>query len=266
MKLYSNELSHHGIKGQKWGVRRYQNSDGSLTNAGQKRYGISGAIAKKVAAGVAIAGAAALTTYALANPRTRQALLDKMKEVSPKVKDFVKENGKKAVKSLGDSAKKAGKAMSDAAMVSVGTVAIAKLGNKLATDDNSSQAVKDRNRILLDTATAGINSITNANSKSGSNNSKNNGQSSGNNIGAEITNLIGSPSNRGIDKSSSAYQNLFKDSSGNQRDSDTRATIKSLASAGYDIEQIQKYLDSMHHSGLILTPVDIGQLYVASLL
>ena len=257
--MNTNYLYHHGIKGQKWGVRRYQNKDGSLTNAGQKRYGTSGSIAKKVAAGIAIAGAAALTTYALANPRTRQALLDKMKEVSPKVKDFVTENGKKAVKSLGDSAKKAGKAMTDAAMVSVGTVAIAKLGNKLATDDNASQTVKDRNRILLDTATAGINSITNANSK-------NNGRSSGNNVGAEITNLIGSPSNRGIDKSSSAYQNLFKDSSGNQRDSDTRATIKSLASAGYDIEQIQKYLDSMHHSGLILTPVDIGKLYIASLL
>lgn len=275
--MYTNYLYHHGIKGQKWGVRRYQNSDGSLTNAGRKRYDDGGkgsnkrhidkkGIAKKVAAGVAIAGTAALTAYALSNPRIREALLDKMKEVSPKVKDFVTENGKKAVKSLGDSAKKAGKAMSDAAMMSAGTIAIVKLGDKLATDDNASQAIKDRNQILLDTATAGIKSVTNANSKSGSNNSSNNGNSSGNNVGAEITNLIGSPSNRGIDKSSSAYQNLFKDSSGNQRDSDTRATIKSLASAGYDIDQIQKYLDSMHHSGLILTPVDIGQLYIASLL
>lgn len=32
------ELYHHGIKGQKWGVRRYQNKDGSLTPAGAKRY------------------------------------------------------------------------------------------------------------------------------------------------------------------------------------------------------------------------------------
>ena len=32
------ELYHHGIKGQRWGVRRYQNADGSLTAAGQKRY------------------------------------------------------------------------------------------------------------------------------------------------------------------------------------------------------------------------------------
>ncbi len=33
-----NELAHHGIKGQKWGVRRYQTIDGSLTPAGKLRY------------------------------------------------------------------------------------------------------------------------------------------------------------------------------------------------------------------------------------
>lgn len=32
-------LAHHGIKGQKWGVRRFQNSDGSYTSAGKNRYG-----------------------------------------------------------------------------------------------------------------------------------------------------------------------------------------------------------------------------------
>ena len=38
---YHNEnayLEHHGIKGQKWGIRRYQNPDGTLTDAGKKRY------------------------------------------------------------------------------------------------------------------------------------------------------------------------------------------------------------------------------------
>lgn len=36
--IQSKELAHHGIKGMKWGVRKYQNKDGSLTPAGKKRY------------------------------------------------------------------------------------------------------------------------------------------------------------------------------------------------------------------------------------
>ena len=35
-----NELMHYGVKGQKWGVRRYQNKDWSLTVAGKKKYSI----------------------------------------------------------------------------------------------------------------------------------------------------------------------------------------------------------------------------------
>ena len=45
-----NELYHHGILGMKWGVRRFQNTDGSLTNTGKKRYSAKDAM--QIAKGV----------------------------------------------------------------------------------------------------------------------------------------------------------------------------------------------------------------------
>lgn len=35
--LYHDSLFHYGVKGQKWGIRRYQNEDGSLTSDGKRR-------------------------------------------------------------------------------------------------------------------------------------------------------------------------------------------------------------------------------------
>lgn len=37
-KMSEFYLAHHGIKGQRWGIRRFQNEDGSLTNKGKARY------------------------------------------------------------------------------------------------------------------------------------------------------------------------------------------------------------------------------------
>ena len=39
MYAIDNELYHHGVKGMKWGVRRYRNYDGSYTKRGLERYG-----------------------------------------------------------------------------------------------------------------------------------------------------------------------------------------------------------------------------------
>ena len=71
-------LYHHGIKGQKWGVRRFQNPDGTWTNAGKERYGDSDGEAREasktssgtkkkvaigVATGAAIVAGTVLTAY-----------------------------------------------------------------------------------------------------------------------------------------------------------------------------------------------------------
>lgn len=62
------EIYHHGIKGQKWGVRRYQYADGSLTPAGQKRYNHSNtsSMADRVSRMMSTK-----VTYAINNARTQ---------------------------------------------------------------------------------------------------------------------------------------------------------------------------------------------------
>ncbi len=48
--IYGDELYHHGIKGQKWGIRRYQNPDGTLTEEGRKHLGYGERVAIRKAA------------------------------------------------------------------------------------------------------------------------------------------------------------------------------------------------------------------------
>jgi hypothetical protein len=64
-------LAHHGIKGQKWGVRRWQNEDGTLTEEGKRKYGTvenfnKAQKRKKIARGVAIGAGATVGTAAIA--------------------------------------------------------------------------------------------------------------------------------------------------------------------------------------------------------
>lgn len=49
---YSTELYHHGVKGMKWGVRNYQNPDGTLTAEGRARYNIGGNLVRNASNGV----------------------------------------------------------------------------------------------------------------------------------------------------------------------------------------------------------------------
>lgn len=81
--MENSELTHHGIKGQRWGVRRYRNTDGSLTEAGKKRYNPDNnadepSRAKKIAKTVGAAALGIGVSYAgakfAASPTAREAV------------------------------------------------------------------------------------------------------------------------------------------------------------------------------------------------
>lgn len=72
--MVSNVLNHHGIKGMHWGVRRYQNPDGTWTSAGRKRYYEKDTLTAKTKSGE--------TIYAY---RTRPKGISKVLQVNKKV-------------------------------------------------------------------------------------------------------------------------------------------------------------------------------------
>ena len=65
---YSDELYHHGIKGQRWGIRRYQNEDGTLTTAGKLRYGAQ-KVGEVFARGAKSVGNSIVTSYKRKHPK-----------------------------------------------------------------------------------------------------------------------------------------------------------------------------------------------------
>ena len=78
--MENNELQHWGIKGMKWGVRRYQNSDGTLTAAGKKRYNKELAKLRE-------------EKKVLENKRKTQAKIDKLDAMRKEIEDM--KSGKK---------------------------------------------------------------------------------------------------------------------------------------------------------------------------
>ena len=103
--MYNTYLMHHGIKGQKWGVRRFQNTDGSYTSAGKsrrKKTGLSKQQARNLKDVAQIAGGAAAMygLYKVANPKGNFAYDLKSKfhsnvNLAKHAKDFVKDVARK---------------------------------------------------------------------------------------------------------------------------------------------------------------------------
>ena len=87
-----DSLTHHGIKGQKWGIRRFQNPDGTLTAEGKRRYGTvenfnkvqrRKKIAKQALKTAAFVGATAAAKYYLGK-KTTEFADKKLKEAARK--------------------------------------------------------------------------------------------------------------------------------------------------------------------------------------
>ncbi len=128
-------IAHHGVLGMKWGIRRYQNKDGTLTEEGKKRYGVGEDydpnrptpeqdLARhnrrvKTAKNVAIiTGATAVAAYVV-SPKVREAVKGALSKIgkhkvvpqatdSDELRKYAKDAAEEAIKNgLDDDAKKA---------------------------------------------------------------------------------------------------------------------------------------------------------------
>ena len=148
---YRNELYHHGIKGMKWGIRRFQKKNGSLTSAGRKRTQSDeqkSSNRKKTLKKVTIVGGAAAATAALTYLGTRK---------------FKSVNASKAVKAK-EAALKAYSSISTIPVVKVKTSdapkTVAKTVSKVATKSTSTAASKAATKVVQTAAKQTVKSVT----------------------------------------------------------------------------------------------------------
>ena len=97
-ELNNDYLAHHGIKNQKWGQRRFQNYDGSLTSEGRKRYGVGESnLSRRERKQAEKAKAKAAKTRAKANSK-KKADAQKAVEQKQKRMDYLRDHPEKIYK------------------------------------------------------------------------------------------------------------------------------------------------------------------------
>lgn len=277
--VYPDELYHHGILGQKWGVRRFQNKDGSLTSAGKKRYGSEGSDSREkkpingkkiaVAVGATVAGVAAVGLYAKYHNEINAALKQvsaNAKNVGANVSDTV---GRKASSSLtkagmigrqfaSDQKGKLITALNNGIkegsdeLVKAGLVAVAGIGAKKISEakeryeqTGSKNAVAE---MLFSSGNKAIDSFTSS-VKSGSSNNSNGNKANGKagaTVGKDLAQKLGPARQEHYSPSEQKrYDRLFQDNNKVKGNDEVRLTVKALKRAGYSIDQIETYLNGV---------------------
>ena len=145
-----NELMHWGIKGMKWGVRRYQNKDGSLTPAGKKRYDNEMAKLKE-------------EEKIAKNKLRTQAKLNKLDEKRKEIEAL--KSGKPITKSTKRSSKPSVKDMSDEELNPQQVSAGQKFVKKVMNDVVAPAATEVGKNVLKDAMTKAVKNASEASKK-----------------------------------------------------------------------------------------------------
>lgn len=244
-------LMHHGVKGMKWGVRRTPEQLGHRTLDQKAKTKLNDPEFKRKAAKAAKIALAVGAIYAghkvVNDPRVLKAgkdlttsiLANAGKIKASAVASAMNTTEFKAISKLSkptiNAAKKAIKVVSSDKFRKT----VSGIGAVAGTAGVLRKQVKEFKKDLPDDKFDRKVEYAKRGAKIGESvNDLARGAGSSGSAGKDISKRIGAPSNKGIDKQSTEYQDLFKG-----QDKDTRSTIKSLASQGYDIDQIKKYLN-----------------------
>lgn len=117
-------LMHHGVEGQKWGVRRWQNPDGSLTPAGREHYGLS-----------------SLDMNAKYTVKDRNTRMSKYKQERKQLMKALKQQGKLDNKGADKASKKEVKSAMEAGKKEIDNYLLSKYGEQTINDVKAEKAI-----------------------------------------------------------------------------------------------------------------------------